>query len=265
MVPEHANDIVLATVSHRQERTTSRRLIDEREMDTPRPPRTDKNFSVMEYLLQQQGSSRSQAPKESIARYPFTEYSIHPGLKEGIASYFSSTPHMPLPTPIQALALQNTVGSAQRPLNTRPGQADQPKQLLLGSSTGSGKTLAYLLPILHFLKKTDPGARASNADSAESTQIIPRAIIACPTHELTRQLTGVAKALCHGAKLSVRGMSATSSGITRFGHVDVLVGTSRTIAKGLEKEWIAKQNVEWIAIDETDVLLGELGMLNMSR
>lgn len=226
-------------------------------MEAPRTSRPENNFSVMEYLQQQQGTSRNHSPKETVLRYPFAEYSIHPGLKEGIASYFSTMPHMPLPTSIQALALQNTVGSAQKPLNMRPGQADQPKQLLLGSSTGSGKTLAYLLPMLHFLKKTDPGPRASNADSAEASQIIPRAIIICPTHELTRQLTGVAKALCHGAKLSVRGMSATSSGMTRFGHVDVLVGTSRTISKGLEKDWIAKQQIEWIAVDETDVLLGE--------
>lgn len=166
-------------------------------------------------------------------------------------------PSMPLPTPIQALSLQHTVGSAQKPLNVRPGQADQPRQLLLGSSTGSGKTLAYLLPLLHFLKKTDAGPRSSNADSAEATQIIPRAVVICPTHELTRQLTGVAKALSHGAKLSVRGMSSTSSGMTRFGHVDVLLGTSRAISKGLEKDWIAKQQVEWVVIDEADVLLGK--------
>jgi ATP-dependent RNA helicase MRH4 len=215
----------------------------------------------MEYLQQQkqQSAVRSPAAKEQIARYPFSEYSLHPGLKEGIASYFSATPTMPLPTPIQAMSLQHTVGSAQKPLNVRPGQAEQPRQLLLASSTGSGKTLAYLVPVLHFLKKTDTGARSSNAESAEASQILPRALVICPTHELTRQLTGVAKALAHGARLSVRGMSSTASGMTRFGNVDVLVGTSRAIAKGLDKEWIARQGVEWVVVDEADVLLGECG------
>lgn len=213
----------------------------------------------MEYLQQQkqQGTTRSTTTKEQPPLYPFSEYSIHPGLKEGIASYFSSTATMPLPTSIQAMSLQHTVGSAQKPLNVRPGQTELPRQLLLGSSTGSGKTLAYLLPVLHFLKKTDTGARSSNAESEEASQIVPRALVICPTHELTRQLTGVAKALSHGVKLSVRGMSSTMSGMTRFGHVDVLLGTSRAISKGLEKDWIAKQNVEWVVVDEADVLLGK--------
>lgn len=247
-----------AGAPHRQERTTSRKLIDEREIQPPGTARPDQ-FSVMEYLQQQKQQSTSRGPpvKEQVPRYPFSEYSIHSGLKDGIASYFAMIPNMPLPTPIQALSLQHTVGSAQKPLNVRPGQADQPKHLLLGSSTGSGKTLAYLLPLLHFLKKTDTGLRSSNADSEEASQIVPRALVICPTHELTRQLTGVAKALTHQAKLSVRGMSSTSSGMTRFGHVDVLLGTSRAISKGVEKDWIAKQQIEWVVIDEADVLLGE--------
>ncbi|KAJ9115896.1 hypothetical protein QFC22_005039 [Naganishia vaughanmartiniae] len=215
----------------------------------------------MEYLQQQQTSKSRNPPakdqlKDQIPRYPFHEYSIHPGLKEGIASYFSTSESVPLPAPIQALVLQQTVGSSQKPLNVRPGQADQPKQLLLGSSTGSGKTLAYLLPLLHFLKKTDLGARSSNEDSSDAQQLVPRALVICPTHELTRQLTGVAKAFSHGIKLSVRGMSSTSSGLTRFGNVDVLFGTSRGIAKGLENGWISKRQVEWIVVDEADVLFG---------
>ncbi|KAJ9105068.1 hypothetical protein QFC19_003700 [Naganishia cerealis] len=251
-----------ASTPGRQERTTSRKLIDEREIDTAKPAKSENAFSVMEYLQQQQqhGKNRNQPTrdqsKDHVPRYPFHEYSIHPGLKEGIASYFSSSASIPLPAPIQALVLQQTVGSAQKPLNVRPGQADQPKRILLGSSTGSGKTLAYLLPLLHFLKKTDTGARSSNEESSEAQQLVPRAIVICPTHELTRQLTGVAKAFSHGIKLSVRGMSSTSSGMTRFGHVDVLFGTGRGIAKGLENGWIAKQQVEWIVVDEADVLFG---------
>lgn len=156
--------------------------------------------------------------------------------------------------------------------------------MLLGAETGSGKTLAYLLPILHFLKKTDKAARepaiprAAPSGSipgfddpecppaeAPRTAIRPRALILCPTHELARQITATAKALSHDVKLRVRGLSSTANGISDLirnaelngdASVDVLVGTGRSILRSIERGEISATAIEWIAIDEADVLLG---------
>ncbi len=186
----------------------------------------------------------------TINRFPFSDYSINPHLKEGITKFFGG--ETPLPTPIQTLALQYFVGSAKQPLNRKPGMEEERYQVLLGSETGSGKTLAYLLPLLHFLKKTDKSQPQEDIDV-----VLPRSIILAPTHELARQLTQTAKQLSHGIKLKVRGMSSTASGNLDGGIVDVLVGTTRSLVRALDRGYVKADKMEWVVVDEADVLLGE--------
>jgi ATP-dependent RNA helicase MRH4, mitochondrial len=178
---------------------------------------------------------------------------MNPQLKEGISKFFGGeTP--PPPTPIQTLALQHFVGSAKQPLNRKPGVEEERHQVLLGSETGSGKTLAYLLPLLHFLKKTD---KPLVEQQEEISVVLPRSIILAPTHELARQLTQTAKQLSHDIKLRVRGMSSTASGNLDGGVVDVLVGTTRNLVRALERGYVKADKLEWVVVDEADVLLGE--------
>lgn len=209
-----------------------------------------------------------QPSNKTVDIHAFQDYSILGSLKTALAHYFGES-SVPKPSAIQALSLQHFVGSAKAPLNIKPGQRAEPHQVLLGAETGSGKTLAYLLPALHFLKKTDkvstPAEVIEGPIDAPRTAVRPRALILCPTHELARQITGTAKALSHDVKLRVRGLSSTASGmhdllrnaeLTGDSRIDVLVGTGRSILRSLDRGELAAEAVEWIVIDEADVLLG---------
>ena len=114
--------------------------------------------------------------------------------------------------------------------------------------------MAYLLPLLHFLKKTD---KPLVEQQEEISVVLPRSIILAPTHELARQLTQTAKQLSHDIKLRVRGMSSTASGNLDGGVVDVLVGTTRNLVRALERGYVKADKLEWVVVDEADVLLGE--------
>lgn len=235
--------------------------------------------------------------------HPFVDFPLNAALLEslpGLLSGDKSSVEPVLTTPIQSLSLSKLL--------------ETPSDALLAAETGSGKTLAYMLPFLHHLKLTDipkdnspslPGVLAnldisSSSRPGQSDQLLPRSIIISPTHELTRQSTGVAKALSHGIKLSVLGMSSTKEtapGGGRKGVVDVLVGTSGGMRRmlGIKKEGeefanretarerrlkkdeeedledgdedakfsrlpegprVGLEKVEWVIIDEADVLLG---------
>lgn len=260
--------------------------------------------------------SRTHSEVVSAKPHPFTNYPLNPAFLDILPNLLSADNGELMTTPIQSISLTRLL--------------ENPSDALLAAETGSGKTLAYMLPLLHHLKITDkyvgfprddspplPGVLGDlfgNANSASrgasSDQLLPRALVISPTHELTRQSTGVAKALGHGIKLSVVGMSSTKEtapGGGRKGVVDVLVGTSggmrrmlgikkdgeeearRETAKerrlkkddeeedadeGLEMESrrrptkgprVGLSKVEWVVIDEADVLLGELLLLQEVR
>ena len=95
-----------------------------------------------------------------------------------------------MPTPIQALALKEMLSLSQSPEIWR--------QYLLASETGSGKSVAYLLPVLQYLKETESKRPTSKLP------ISPRALVLAPTHELSRQLSSMAKSLLHFTKLRVQ-------------------------------------------------------------
>ena len=194
------------------------------------------------------------------------------------------------PTPIQSLSLKHLFA-------TQP--SDAYRQFLLASETGSGKSLAYLLPMLHSLKATE---------NQRARRTGPRALVLSPTHELSRQLAGFAKALVHHSRLRVQSASRANvtSRITsrvsaaKMANVfvgddtggefevrpgsetnyalDVLVGTPSKLlgmARGngwdkeftegeevRQKKWsvgrpeVTLSEVEWVIVDEADVLFG---------
>ena len=98
------------------------------------------------------------------------------------------------PTPIQALSLKH--------LCTKSGVSGEYVQCLLASETGSGKSIAYLLPMLQDLKLSELQPDAVKAPPTQ-LPLAPRALVLSPTHELSRQLSGFAKALLHEIKLRV--------------------------------------------------------------
>lgn len=138
---------------------------------------------------------------------------------KGLAAPFSSPPLMPgllaslqdligpsaLPTPIQTLSMQHLLTPHPSP----PTQNMQEwKQFLLAAETGSGKSIAYLLPLLQSLKEAE---HQSSSTIGTSGAFNPRALILAPTHELSRQLSGFAKALIHSIKLRIMCASQTNT------------------------------------------------------
>ncbi|WVQ85741.1 hypothetical protein IAT38_007908 [Cryptococcus sp. DSM 104549] len=160
------------------------------------------------------------------------------------------------------------------------------ERVVLAGETGSGKTLAYLVPLFHHLKATDYGREEAPTNSYRSERSLsPRAIVLSPTHELTRQTTQFAKLLGHRTKLRVVGMSNTESGGVgdKRGVADILLGTVGSMRRMLKipspnrvddrkseddrtsedettsdtPPMVNVDKLEWIVIDEADVLLGE--------
>ena len=224
-------------------------IISPRETRTSRYP-PSKPFSPKTY-----DSPGASADTHSAAPKPFDDFELHPVLFEPVKERFGPKGKT---TAIQTLSLRYFLPSF-----------DEPARALLGAETGSGKTFAYLLPLFSHLKSTDDRGPIPE----EAKTLNPRALVLSPTHELTRQSTGMAKTLCHTVKLSVMGMSSTKYGGIgeRRGGVDVLFGTGAMTRRMLglaspqaevkdeedaRKAYIGVDRLDWVVIDEADVLLG---------
>nr|XP_019008163.1 uncharacterized protein I206_06718 [Kwoniella pini CBS 10737]OCF46944.1 hypothetical protein I206_06718 [Kwoniella pini CBS 10737] len=221
-------------------------------------------------------STPALADSTQAASQPFDSFDLNPGLLESLQTQFGSEGKT---TPIQSLSFANLLQTSrsQGEDSTADTKEDAVK-VILGAETGSGKTMSYLVPLFQNLKATDVEARDTSEEALH-----PRSIILSPTHELTRQSTRFAKSLTHSTKLSVLGLSNTAAGGVgaRRGAVDVLLGTVGSIRRmlGIRKEkgeehdsedvgaglWkkeedkpgmVKTDRVEWVIIDEADVLLG---------
>ncbi|WWD21788.1 hypothetical protein CI109_106276 [Kwoniella shandongensis] len=213
-------------------------------------------------------------PAQARPRTFDTFTSLQGGLIESLKARFGEDG---VTTPIQTLSYERL--SSLPSTSTTSGSGGT--RVLLGAETGSGKTFAYLVPLFHHLKATD---HHSDQSDTLVDALYPRSIILSPTHELTRQSTRFAKSLTHNTKLSVVGLSDTSAGGVgdRRGLTDVLMGTVGSVRRmlgikrpGQEEEmedkedvgaglWkpeekkgiVRRDKVEWMVIDEADVLLG---------
>ena len=272
------------------------------------------------------------SPKATPQQLPthFTSPPLMPGLLTSLHDVLGTEAQ---PTPIQALSLKHLFDNDGERL---PAKNPHWKQFLLASETGSGKSIAYLLPVLQALKQSElqPSPDFLDTPSAPRYTLNPRALILAPTHELSRQLAGFAKALLHVIKLRVtcasranvknpRMLERTASkmaeehetspdGIAMQGEfglqrtvrthpVDVIVGTPTRLlemirGKGwnredeeerdLESGWdldekgrkirtipkrvrrgepeMGLEKVEWVVVDEADVLFGDGSPLHLS-
>lgn len=177
------------------------------------------------------------------------------------------------PTTPQAQALAHFFSA--RAKNARP--------TLIAAETGSGKTLAYLLPMLQRLHETRE--RTEHADIAHvrmgsAPRIMPRAIILVPTHELARQITDVAKILCHDARHKLRVACSSKPGYVSSLNVDLVHMSKRAAMPPEESDVCAPispdvlvttppfvtaymhdlfslANVQMLVADEADTLLDD--------
>lgn len=140
----------------------------------------------------------------------FTAAGLAPDVVAALASLGIDTP-----TEIQAAAIPALLAGGDT---------------LLAARTGSGKTLAFLAPLFHRLRAAEAEAGARLARPRR-----PRALVLCPTRELTDQTLRVAKALSKGgAPLAVAGADATggireqTAALAR--GADLLVATPARVA-----------------------------------
>lgn len=127
--------------------------------------------------------------------------------------------------------------------------------VVLGSHTGSGKTLAYLLPLVQLLRHDE----ATLGMSLKPRR--PRAVVLCPTRELTEQVFRVAKSISHHARFR----STMVSGGTRLRPqedslnmpVDMVVGTPGRILDHIKEGNIVYGDIKYLVLDEADTMFDQ--------
>ncbi|KAK7315370.1 hypothetical protein VNO77_33916 [Canavalia gladiata] len=126
------------------------------------------------------------------------------------------------------------------------------KSVVLGSHTGSGKTLAYLLPLVQLLRRDEQ----LNGILLKPRR--PRAVVLCPTRELSEQVYRVAKSISHHARF--RCTMVSGGGRLRpqedslNNHVDMVVGTPGRILQHVEEGNIVYGDIKYLVLDEADTM-----------
>ncbi|KAK8935902.1 DEAD-box ATP-dependent RNA helicase 39 [Platanthera zijinensis] len=128
----------------------------------------------------------------------------------------------------------------------------QGRNVVLGSHTGSGKTLAYMLPLVQLLRH----------DEALSGMLTkprrPRAVVLCPTRELTEQVFRVAKSISHHARfrsiMISGGVRSKPQEDSLNVPVDLVVGTPGRILQHIEEGNLVYGDIKYFVLDEADTM-----------
>ncbi|PKA62185.1 DEAD-box ATP-dependent RNA helicase 39 [Apostasia shenzhenica] len=126
------------------------------------------------------------------------------------------------------------------------------QNVVLGSHTGSGKTLAYMLPLVQLLRR----------DEELSGMLMkprrPKAVVLCPTRELTEQVFRVAKSISHHARfrstvISGGGRLKPQEDSLNF-PIDMVVGTPGRILQHIEDGNLVYGEIKYLVLDEADTM-----------
>ncbi|XP_020581847.1 DEAD-box ATP-dependent RNA helicase 39 [Phalaenopsis equestris] len=176
--------------------------------------------------------TKNKKEKGSVMALSFEEL----GLKEELLGAIREI-GISLPTEIQAIGVPAVL---------------QGKNVVLGSHTGSGKTLAYMLPLVQLLRQDE------HLYGMLMKPRRPRAVVLCPTRELTEQVFRVAKSISHHARFR-------STIISGGGHfkpqedslnvpVDMVVGTPGRVLQHIEDGNIVFGDIKYLVLDEADTM-----------
>ncbi|KAE9617468.1 putative RNA helicase [Lupinus albus] len=128
----------------------------------------------------------------------------------------------------------------------------QEMSVVLGSHTGSGKTLAYLLPIVQLLRRDE------QLNGMVLKPRRPRAVVLCPTRELSEQVFRVAKSISHHARF--RCTMVSGGGRLRpqedslNNPIDMVVGTPGRILQHIEEGNMVYGDLKYLVLDEADTM-----------
>ncbi|KAF9603962.1 hypothetical protein IFM89_039316 [Coptis chinensis] len=126
------------------------------------------------------------------------------------------------------------------------------KSVVLGSHTGSGKTLAYMLPLVQLLRQ-DEMLRGMLMKPRR-----PRAVVLCPTRELSEQVFRVSKSISHHARF--RSTMVSGGGRLRPQEdslnvpIDMVVGTPGRVLQHIEEGNIVYGDIKYVVLDEADTM-----------
>lgn len=126
------------------------------------------------------------------------------------------------------------------------------RTVVLGSHTGSGKTLAYMLPLVQLLRR----------DEALLGRLMkprrPRAVVLCPTRELSEQVFRVAKSIGHHARF--RSTMVSGGGRMRpqedslNNPIDMVVGTPGRVLQHIQDGNMVYGDIKYLVLDEADTM-----------
>lgn len=126
------------------------------------------------------------------------------------------------------------------------------KNVVLGSHTGSGKTLAYMLPLVQLLRRDE------ELYGRLMRPRRPRAVVLCPTRELSEQVFRVAKSISHHARF--RTTMVSGGGRLRpqedslNNPIDMVVGTPGRVLQHIEEGNIVYGDIKYLVLDEADTM-----------
>ncbi|XVE55093.1 hypothetical protein DITRI_Ditri03aG0133200 [Diplodiscus trichospermus] len=126
------------------------------------------------------------------------------------------------------------------------------KSVVLGSHTGSGKTLAYMLPLVQLLRQDEAMLGMLTKPRR------PRAVVLCPTRELSEQVFRVAKSISHHARF--RSTMVSGGGRLRpqedslNNPIDMVVGTPGRVLQHIEDGNMVYGDIKYLVLDEADTM-----------
>ncbi|KAK8597355.1 hypothetical protein V6N13_001968 [Hibiscus sabdariffa] len=126
------------------------------------------------------------------------------------------------------------------------------KSVVLGSHTGSGKTLAYMLPLVQLLRRDEATLGMLTKPRR------PRAVVLCPTRELSEQVFRVAKSISHHARF--RSTMVSGGGRLRpqedslNNPIDMVVGTPGRVLQHIDDGNMVYGDIKYLVLDEADTM-----------
>ncbi len=118
------------------------------------------------------------------------------------------------------------------------------KDVIGGSQTGSGKTFAYSIPLIQKIEKKTRGVKA---------------LILCPTRELSLQVKGELDKLIEFYKLNCVTIYGGESYVIQNKRLksnpDIIIGTPGRIIDQMNKGNLSFENVNYLVLDEADEML----------
>lgn len=229
---------------------------------------------------------------QASSRVAHSEFQAPPLLPGLLSDLLASVGRKATPFPIQSLSMAHFFGTSDDPAPSFPPEGTQ---TLLASETGSGKSIAYLIPLIQGLKATesalnesskrlDPGLRPRALVLAPTHELCRQltSYAKSLSHEVKLRTVCLSNPPPRST-VSSRGLSKDADDFTQqdapiVRQADIVIGTPSKVAQmaGLDIETdeespsaaartkpvtlrtpeMSLEGVEWIIIDEADVMFG---------